>query len=143
MAWAADTRAMSDPFPEAETTPSPERTAEGLNTLRLMLWLLVALVVGAGAVCRANNMARAHLFDPCDGNGEDRISTLLLDSFAEVKRTGGDMTSVRAVQRQILRLTPSFGEEPLGQGFFEVLCLSWSAAFPSGRPLRARVQGRL
>lgn len=50
MAWAAGTRAMSDPFPEAETTPSPERTAEGLKTLRLMLWLLVALVVGAGAV---------------------------------------------------------------------------------------------
>lgn len=41
---------MADPFPEAEDEPSPERQAEGLKTLRLALWGVVALVLGVGAV---------------------------------------------------------------------------------------------
>ena len=41
---------MADPFPELEDEPSPERKAEGLMTLRLALWGVVALVVGVGAV---------------------------------------------------------------------------------------------
>ena len=41
---------MADPFPELEDEPSSERKAEGLKTLRLALWGLVALVVGLGLV---------------------------------------------------------------------------------------------
>jgi protein SCO1/2 len=41
---------MADPFPEAEDKPSAERQAEGLKTLRLVLWGVVALVVGIGMV---------------------------------------------------------------------------------------------
>jgi protein SCO1/2 len=41
---------MADPFPQGEGDPSPERKAEGLKTLRLMLWGVVALVVGIGLV---------------------------------------------------------------------------------------------
>ena len=41
---------MADPFPELEEEPSPERQAEGLRTLRLVLWGVVALVVGIGLV---------------------------------------------------------------------------------------------
>lgn len=41
---------MTDPFPDTEAEPSPERRAEGLKTLRLALWLLVALAVGVGLV---------------------------------------------------------------------------------------------
>lgn len=37
---------MADPFPELEDEPSPQRQAEGLRTLRLALWGMVALVVG-------------------------------------------------------------------------------------------------
>jgi protein SCO1/2 len=41
---------MADPFPELEEEPSPQRQAEGLKTLRLALWGVVALVVGVGLV---------------------------------------------------------------------------------------------
>ena len=41
---------MADPFPELEEEPSPQRQAEGLKTLRLALWGVVALVVGIGLV---------------------------------------------------------------------------------------------
>ena len=41
---------MADPFPELEEDVSPQRQAEGLKTLRLILWGLVALVVGLGLV---------------------------------------------------------------------------------------------
>ncbi len=41
---------MADPFPELEDEPSPELRAEGLKTLRLALWGVVALVVGIGLV---------------------------------------------------------------------------------------------
>lgn len=41
---------MADPFPELEEDVSPQRQAEGLETLRLALWGLVALVVGLGLV---------------------------------------------------------------------------------------------
>jgi protein SCO1 len=37
---------MADPFPELEEEPAPERQAGGLKTLRLVLWGVVALVVG-------------------------------------------------------------------------------------------------
>jgi len=39
---------MADPFPELKDEPSPARQAEGLKTLRLALWGVVALVVGIG-----------------------------------------------------------------------------------------------
>jgi len=39
---------MADPFPEIEEESSPERKAEGLKSLRLALWGVVALVVGIG-----------------------------------------------------------------------------------------------
>lgn len=39
---------MSDPFPELEDESSPGRKAEGLKTLRLALWAVVALVIGIG-----------------------------------------------------------------------------------------------
>lgn len=38
---------MSDPFPELEEDQSPQRRAEGLKSLRLVLWMLVALAAGA------------------------------------------------------------------------------------------------
>ncbi len=41
---------MADPFPELEDEPSPERRSEGLKTLRLALWGVVALVVGVALV---------------------------------------------------------------------------------------------
>jgi protein SCO1 len=41
---------MADPFPELEDEPSPERRAEGLKTLRLALWGVVALVLGVGLI---------------------------------------------------------------------------------------------
>jgi protein SCO1/2 len=41
---------MADPFPELEDDVSPQRQAEGLKTLRLALWGVVALVVGIGIV---------------------------------------------------------------------------------------------
>jgi len=41
---------VADPFPELEDDPSLERRAEGLKTLRLALWGVVALVVGIGLV---------------------------------------------------------------------------------------------
>lgn len=41
---------MADPFPELEEEPAPERQAGGLKTLRLVLWGVVALVVGIGLV---------------------------------------------------------------------------------------------
>lgn len=41
---------MADPFPELEEDGSPQREAEGLRTLRLALWAVVALVVGIGLV---------------------------------------------------------------------------------------------
>jgi protein SCO1/2 len=41
---------MADPFPEAEHEGAPARHAEGLKTLRLALWGVVALVVGIGLV---------------------------------------------------------------------------------------------
>jgi len=39
---------MADPFSELEEEPSPERQTEGRKALRLVLWLLVALVIGIG-----------------------------------------------------------------------------------------------
>ena len=41
---------MADPFPELENEPSPPARSDGLKTLRWMLWLLVALVIGVGLV---------------------------------------------------------------------------------------------
>ena len=41
---------MTDPFPEHEDEPSPTARSDGLKTLRLILWLLVALVIGVGLV---------------------------------------------------------------------------------------------
>lgn len=41
---------MADRFPEREEDISPQRQAEGLKTLRLALWGVVALVVGVGLV---------------------------------------------------------------------------------------------
>ncbi len=41
---------MADPFPEREEDISPERKSEGLKTLRLVLWGVVALVVSIGLV---------------------------------------------------------------------------------------------
>lgn len=41
---------MADPFPELEEESAPERQAGGLKTLRLVLWGVVALVVGIGLV---------------------------------------------------------------------------------------------
>lgn len=41
---------MADPLPEGEGTPPRARQAGGLKTLRLALWAVVALVVGAGLV---------------------------------------------------------------------------------------------
>jgi protein SCO1/2 len=41
---------MADPFPELEDDFSPQRQAEGLKTLRLALWGVVALVVGVALV---------------------------------------------------------------------------------------------
>lgn len=41
---------MADPFPELEGDVSPQRQAEGLKTLRLALWAVVALVIGIGLV---------------------------------------------------------------------------------------------
>jgi len=41
---------MADPFPELKEEPAPERQAGGLKTLRLVLWGVVALVVGIGLV---------------------------------------------------------------------------------------------
>lgn len=41
---------MADPFPELEEDVSPQRQAEGLKTLRLALWAVVALVIGIGLV---------------------------------------------------------------------------------------------
>ncbi|WP_285712687.1 SCO family protein [Erythrobacter oryzae] len=39
---------MADPFPELEEDVSPQRQAEGLKTLRLVLWGVVVLAVGIG-----------------------------------------------------------------------------------------------
>ena len=41
---------MADPFPELENEPAPPARSDGLKTLRWMLWLLVALVIGVGLV---------------------------------------------------------------------------------------------
>jgi protein SCO1/2 len=41
---------MADPFPELEEEPAPVRQAGVLKTLRLVLWGVVALVVGIGLV---------------------------------------------------------------------------------------------
>lgn len=38
---------MSDPVTNLEVDQPPERQAEGLKTLRLVLWMLVALAAGA------------------------------------------------------------------------------------------------
>lgn len=39
---------MADPFPELEDDPSPQHQAEGLKTLRVALWGMVALAMGIG-----------------------------------------------------------------------------------------------
>jgi protein SCO1/2 len=41
---------MADRFPEREDNISPQRQGEGLKTLRLALWGVVALVIGVGLV---------------------------------------------------------------------------------------------
>lgn len=39
---------MADPFPKLEEDQTPEPQAEGLKTFRMIVWMLIALVVGIG-----------------------------------------------------------------------------------------------